>query len=287
MCRLLMLCLSWNSFSHSRSLCRQGWSWKWFQSHSLDMSRVRKGPGKKSMEKVLFHVLENLQAALWPPSAKALRQGVGQQESGFLPCREKWRKWRKEKVLLIGSTMKTDGEDPRTLSVWPAKATCCYWVWSGWMSPWLCSYLKNMMWVPGQTVCHGETLHSQQPEAPSPLLLGRELWKDIQSRGRGWQAMPPRALLSLRPPGVRKARFLLGSQALCGIQDCSTTKGIRSGSLKWKQPSVPPERQAPANCSSVLIPRCPKRLLVAINLWLFLSYWSMWCRALAGWMTWL
>lgn len=118
---------------------------------------LEKSPWKKSFSMSW----KSLQAALWPPSAKALRQGVGQQESGFLPCREKWRKWRKEKVLLIGSTMKTDGEDPRTLSVWPAKATCCYWVWSGWMSPWLCSYLKNMMWVPGQTVCHGETLHSQ------------------------------------------------------------------------------------------------------------------------------
>lgn len=27
---------------------------------------------------------ESLQAALWPPSAKALTQGVGQRESGFL-----------------------------------------------------------------------------------------------------------------------------------------------------------------------------------------------------------
>lgn len=33
----------------------------------------------------------------------------------------------------------------------------------------------------------------------------------------------------------------------------------------------------------VLIPCCPKQLLVAIKLQLFLPYWSLCCRALAGW----
>lgn len=67
MCRLLMLCLSWNSLhGHSRSLC----------GLCVEVIAV-------SLLEHVHRGWKSLQAAVWPPSAKALGQGVGQQESGF------------------------------------------------------------------------------------------------------------------------------------------------------------------------------------------------------------
>lgn len=103
---------------------------------------------------------------------------------------------------------------------------------------------QNMVWVPGQAVCHGALRDTAFPINRGSLSFAfREgaSWKDIQSHGRGWQAMPLRMLPVLETIRSKESqmRFLLWSQALCGIQDCSTTKGRKSVSLKWKQASLP------------------------------------------------